>query len=215
MLNTANASGILVLLRHGQSEWNAKGLWTGWTDIPLSKAGEKEAYATVEKLKDIHFDLGYTSKLIRAQQTMDTIQLALSQLFPITQSQALNERNYGIYTGKNKWDVEKHLGEEKFLQLRRSWDFPIENGESLKDVYNRVIPYYTEEILPKLQEGKHILIAAHGNSLRALIKYLDTISDEDIPHLELATGEAYVYTIDANGSVVDKIILQSTSGTVS
>lgn len=196
--------GILVLVRHGQSEWNAKGLWTGWTDIPLSEEGKEEARNVGTKLKDIHFDLGFTSVLTRAKQTMDEIQAAIPQTFPLTSSEKLNERNYGIYTGKNKWEIKKKIGDEVFTKLRRSWDFPIEEGESLKQVYERVIPYYNQEILPKLKKGEHILIAAHGNSLRALIKYLETIPDEKISGVELATGEALVYEIDEHGKVVSK-----------
>lgn len=213
--NTSKTNGILVLVRHGQSLWNAKGLWTGWTDISLSEEGKREAQEAGLQLAAIHFDLGYTSVLVRAKQTMDEIQNTLHQSFPIIETEKLNERNYGVFTGKNKWEIEKSLGEETFAKLRRSWDFPIENGESLKDVYARVIPYYKGEILPKLEQGKHILIAAHGNSLRALIKYLDAISDEDISHLEMATGETYVYTIAKDGSVLDKKILNTKGGTVS
>lgn len=206
--------GILVLVRHGQSEWNAKGLWTGWTDIPLSKEGIKEAAAVGSQLSDIDFDLGYTSVLIRAKQTLEEIQKQLRQSFPIIETKALNERNYGVYTGKNKWEIKETLGEEEFLKLRRSWDYPIEQGESLKQVYERVIPYYTAEILPKLEKGKHILIAAHGNSLRALLKYLDHVPDDEISKVELATGEAIVYEINTDGSVLSKKEIK-TGGTVS
>lgn len=209
-----NSAGLLVLVRHGQSAWNATGQWTGWTDIPLSEKGRTEAQNIGEKLKTMHFDLGYTSVLIRAKQTMDEIKKVLSQQFPIIESDRLNERNYGVFTGKNKWEVKERMGEEQFLKLRRSWDYPIDQGESLKDVYNRVIPYYKTEILPKLEKGQHILIAAHGNSLRALIKYLDHIPDEEISHLELATGEAVVYEISPTGSVISKKEIK-TDGTVS
>jgi len=206
--------GILVLVRHGQSEWNAKGLWTGWTDIPLSKEGIKEAADVGTQLSDIHFDLGYTSVLIRAKQTLEEIQKVLHQSFPIIESDTLNERNYGIYTGKNKWEIKEKMGESEFMKLRRSWDYPIEQGESLKQVYERVIPYYKAEILPKLEAGKHILIAAHGNSLRALIKYLDHVADDEISKVELATGETVVYEINTDGSVRSKKEIK-TSGTVS
>ncbi len=206
--------GTLVLVRHGQSAWNATGQWTGWTDIPLSDTGEKEAKEVGEKLTDMHFDLGFTSVLIRAKQTMDEIQKASHQTFPVIASDKLNERNYGIYTGKNKWEIKEKLGENEFMKLRRSWDYPIEQGESLKQVYDRVVPYYTTHILPKLEEGKHILIAAHGNSLRALIKYLETIPDDKISEVELATGEAFVFEIDEKGTVVSKREIR-TSGKVS
>ena len=196
----------LVLVRHGKSEWNEKGLWTGWRDIPLAPKGFEEAQITGEQLKDIPFDFAYTSALIRAKQTLDEILKVIGQTPPITADQALNERDYGDYTEKNKWDIQKEVGEEMFQRIRRSWDIPPPNGESLKMVSERVMPYYTSEIEPKLKEGKNILIAAHGNSLRALVKYLESISEEDIATLEIGTGEAYVYQIDETGKVTSKEI---------
>lgn len=196
----------LVLVRHGKSEWNEKGLWTGWRDIPLAPKGFDEAKVTGEQLKDIHFDYAYTSALLRAQQTLDEILKVLGQTPPITKNQALNERDYGDYTEKNKWDLQRDLGEEEFQRIRRSWDYPPPNGESLKMVYERVIPYYNSEIEPKVIAGSNILVSAHGNSLRALVKYLESISDSDIANLEIGTGEAYVYQIDENGRVASKEI---------
>ncbi len=197
----------LVLIRHGESEWNAKGLWTGWTDIPLSAKGHEEAKLAGEALKDIQFDLAYTSALKRAKETLVDIQKVTGQMdLPTTEDKVLNERNYGDLTGKNKWEVKEQVGEEAFQKLRRSWDYPPPNGESLKMVYERVLPYYENEILPKLKEGKNIIIAAHGNSLRALIKHLDNISDEEIPNLEMATGGIYIYQIDPEGKVLSKEI---------
>ncbi len=196
----------LVLVRHGKSEWNEKGLWTGWRDIPLAQKGIEEAQTTGEQLKDIHFDYAYTSALMRAQQTLAEILRVLSQTPPITNNQALNERDYGDYTEKNKWDIQKELGEDEFQKIRRSWDYPPPNGESLKMVYERVLPYFESEILPHLKEGKNVIIAAHGNSLRALVKYLENISEDDIANLEIGTGEAYVYDIDVNGKVTNKEI---------
>ena len=190
----------LILVRHGESEWNKSGIWTGWTDIPLSEKGKEEARIAGERSKNFSIDLAYTSPLIRAKQTLDEIKnvLSLEDLFTI-ENQALTERNYGIYTGKNKWDVQKELGEEKFQKIRRGWDSPIPSGETLKDVYNRVVPYYESEILPKLKMGKNVLIVAHGNSLRALVKYLENMSDEDVEKLEIPTGESKVYTVNSSG----------------
>lgn len=196
----------LVLVRHGKSEWNEKGLWTGWRDIPLAPKGVEEAKATGESLKDLHFDLAYTSALTRAQQTLDDILATINQTPTITANKALNERDYGDYTEKNKWDIQKEVGEEEFQKIRRSWDYPPPHGESLKMVYERVLPYFTTEILPNLKKGMNIIIAAHGNSLRALVKYLENISDNDIALLEIGTGEAYVYELDENGSVTSKEI---------
>lgn len=197
----------LVLVRHGKSEWNEKGLWTGWRDVPLAQKGFEEAKETGSQLKDIHFDLAYTSALVRAQQTLQTILEVTNQTsIPITQNKALNERDYGDYTEKNKWDIQREMGEEVFQKIRRSWNFPPPNGESLKMVYERVLPYYQLEIEPKLKSGKNIIIAAHGNSLRALVKHLENISDDEIAELEIGTGEAYVYAIDENGRIVSKEI---------
>lgn len=193
----------LVLVRHGQSEWNAKGLWTGFTDIPLSEEGHKEAKEAANQIKNIQFDVAYTSDLKRAKQTLHDILAELSQENVLThQDPALKERDYGIYTGKNKWEIKKDLGEEKFLQIRRSWDHPIAQGESLKEVYARVIPYYKEHIARDLEEGKNVLVSAHGNSLRALIKYLENISDNDIPKLEMATGKVYIYQVSKKGEII-------------
>jgi 2,3-bisphosphoglycerate-dependent phosphoglycerate mutase len=148
----------LVLVRHGKSEWNEKGLWTGWRDIPLAPKGFEEAKATGESLKDLHFDHAYTSALIRAQQTLEEILKVTNQNPPITKDEALNERDYGDYTEKNKWDIQKEVGEEEFQKIRRSWDYPPPNGESLKMVYDRVLPYFTTEILPNLKNGMNIIL---------------------------------------------------------
>lgn len=196
----------LVLVRHGKSEWNEKGLWTGWRDIPLAPSGFAEAQKTAATLKDIKFDYAYTSALIRAQETLDEILKVIGQTPPVVKDQALNEKNYGDYTEKNKWQIKEEVGDEEFQKIRRSWDYVIPNGESLKMVYDRAIPYYKAEIEPKLREGKNILISAHNNSLRAIVKYLENIPDDQIPSLEIGTGEAYVYQIDPKGHVVSKEI---------
>lgn len=195
----------LILVRHGESEWNAKGVWTGLTDISLSEKGRGEARTAGSLLKDVRIDIAYTSSLIRAIQTLDEIKkiLGLNNLLTIS-NKALNERDYGQFTGKNKWEIEEEFGKEKFFEIRRSWDSPIPDGETLKDVYNRAVPYYKQEILPKLMNGKNVLISAHGNSLRALVKYLENISDDDISKLEIATGEIYVYEINNFGKIISK-----------
>lgn len=198
----------LVLVRHGKSQWNKDGLWTGWTDIPLAPEGVEEAKRAGEALIHIGFDLAYTSDLIRAQQTLDEILKVIHQEnIPVIQAPEIKERNYGDYTKKNKWELKAEKGEDEFQKIRRAWDYPPPNGESLKMVYERVIPYYEHEILPKLKDGKNVLVAAHGNSLRALVKYLDHISDTDIESLEFGLGEAYVYDIDSSGNVKSKEIL--------
>lgn len=195
--------GNLILVRHGESLWNKKGIWTGLTDISLSQKGIDEARLAGEKLKGIPIDFAHTSVLIRAKQTLAEIKKVLELSNIVTfESSALNERDYGIYTGKNKWQIEKEIGREKFEKIRRGWNFPIPKGETLEDVYNRVIPYYKSEILPMLKLGKNILIVAHGNSLRSLVKYLENISDKDISLLELKTGQVYLYKIDNYGNLI-------------
>src|SRR3989344_3825265 len=198
----------LILVRHGESLWNKEGKWTGFTDIELSEKGHDEAKEAGSLLKKYPIDLAYVSVLKRAKQTLDDINATrVLPVLEVIKDKALNERDYGDFTGKNKWEVKKQVGDETFTKIRRSWDYPIPNGESLKDVYSRVIPYYKKEIEPKLKMGKNILISAHSNSLRALVKYLENISDIDIPKLEIATGEIYVYQIDKEGKIVSKEIL--------
>lgn len=197
----------LILVRHGESEWNERGLWTGLTDVGLTEKGKQQAKSAGEKLKGFTIDFAFTSVLIRSRQTLDEIKGVLGIDIPTFEDKALDERDYGIYTGKNKWEIKKQVGDKQFLKIRRGFDVSIENGESLKDVYNRVAPYYQTQILPKLKEGKNVLIVAHGNSLRALTKYLENISDEDISKLEIAVGEVDVFEIDNNGKVLSKKIL--------
>jgi len=197
----------LILVRHGESEWNAKGIWTGLTDIGLSEKGREEARLVAKALTHIKIDLAYTSVLKRSTQTLDEIVRSLSSPIPQTiENKALNERDYGVLTGKNKWEIEKEVGKETFLKIRRGWNVQIKGGETLKDVYNRVVPYYQSEILPKLKEGKNVLIVAHGNSLRALVKHLENISDKNVQRLEIATGEIYIYGLDQEASIIFKKI---------
>src|SRR6476619_2408667 len=148
----------LILVRHGKSEWNALGLWTGWTDVELTQEGRKEAQKAAQALQDIEIHSSHTSKLKRAQQTLDEIKTALNLAhIPTSEHEALNERHYGIYTGKNKWQVKEQVGEEEFTKIRRGWDHPIPEGESLKQVYDRLLPYYEEQILKDLKEGKNVI----------------------------------------------------------
>ena len=200
----------LILVRHGESAWNAKGVWTGLTDIALSEKGFDEARLAGDALKNSKIDLAYSSPLIRAKQTLSEIRNVLNlNNLPVIENKALNERDYGIYTGKNKLEIEKDVGEEEFHKIRRGWDVPIPKGESLKDVYSRVVPYYRSEILPKLISGKNVLISAHGNSLRALVKYLEDISDKGVEALEIATGEIYIYEVNQSGKIVSKEVKNS------
>lgn len=198
--------GKLVLVRHGTSEYNLEGLWAGWDNPALTPQGIEEAKNTGLSLKDIHFDFAYTSDQIRTAQSLEEIKKALGQDIPTTENSALRERNYGIYTKKNKWQVKKEVGEEEFQKIRRGWDQPIPQGESLKQVYEREVPYFEKEILPKVKVGKNVIIVSSGNALRALTKFLENIPDDQIALLEFGLGEAYVYDIDEAGKIVKKEI---------
>ena len=200
--------GKLVLVRHGESEWNAQGLWTGRTDIDLTQKGREEGKKAGEAIRNISFAIAFTAPLLRTRHTLDEIKDVLhDKTFPDFIDPALTERDYGTLTGKNKWEVEKQYGKKQFTMWRRGWDTPPPGGESLKNVYNRVVPFYETHILPRLKEKENVLVVSSGNELRALIKYLEHISDADIEHTEIKTGEVYAYSIDENGDVVKKEIL--------
>lgn len=197
----------LVLVRHGQSEWNLLNQFTGHTDVGLTKKGEEEARAAAKLLQNISLHRAHTSDLKRAQQTLDLILEETNQKdIPIKKHSAIKERDYGDLTGKNKDEAKAHFGDELFLKYRRSWDVAPPNGESLKDTSLRTIPYFETEIMRDLQEGHNVIVAAHGNSLRAMVKYLENIPDEEIPKLEIGTGEIYIYELDDDGTVINKEI---------
>ena len=196
----------LILIRHGQSEWNALNQFTGWKDPDLTAKGIEEAHNAgkiINNLK-INFDLVFTSALIRAQNTAEIILKEINQPLSTIKNQALNERNYGDLAGLNKDDARKRWGNEQVHIWRRSYDIPPPGGESLKDTGERVLPFFMKEILPHVCKGKSILVAAHGNSLRSLIKFLDNISDEEIVKLEIPTGAPIHYVINEDGSVKSK-----------
>lgn len=222
----------LVFIRHGQSEWNLENLFTGWVDVNLSEQGEREAKEAGRKLKDagIEFDQAYTSVLTRAIKTLHFALEESGQLWiPETKSWRLNERHYGALQGKNKADAAEKYGDEQVHIWRRSYDvLPplldandegsaandrryaeldpriIPGGENLKVTLERVIPFWEDNIAPDLLDGKNVIVAAHGNSLRALTKYIENISDEDIMDVEMATGQPVVYELDDNLNIVSK-----------
>ena len=196
----------LILIRHGQSEWNALNQFTGWKDPDLTAKGIEEAHNAgkiINNLK-INFDFVFTSALIRAQRTAEIILKEIKQPLSTIKNQALNERNYGDLAGLNKDDARKRWGDEQVHIWRRSYDIPPPGGESLKDTGERVLPFFMKEIHPHVCKAKNVLVAAHGNSLRSLIKFLDNISDEDIVKLEIPTGAPIHYVIDEDGSVRSK-----------
>jgi 2,3-bisphosphoglycerate-dependent phosphoglycerate mutase len=200
----------LVLVRHGLSALNKTGQWTGWVDPDLAPEGEEQAKVAGQDLKDIQFDYTYANILRRCRQTLAIVKKEIGQeVIPTILSWELNERNYGDYTLKNKWQVKEEVGEETFQQIRRSWDFPIPNGESLKQVSERAIPYYDEAIIPQLKAGKNVLIVSSGNALRALVKHIEGIPDDKIGDLEIGTGEVYVYDIDSEGNMTNKEVRAS------
>ncbi len=197
-------SGQLVLVRHGQSLWNLENRFTGWTDVPLTEAGEAEARHAGDLLKGYHFDQAFTSALIRAQDTLRIILEVTGQTdLPIERDAALNERNYGDLQGLNKAETAQKFGDEQVHIWRRSYDVAPPNGESLKDTRERVMPYYDAHILPLLKQGKNVLVVAHGNSLRALVMVLDNIAQRDISDLNIPTGAPLRYLIDADGKVIE------------
>jgi 2,3-bisphosphoglycerate-dependent phosphoglycerate mutase len=193
----------LILFRHGQSVWNLDNKFTGWVDVELSPKGIDEAKAAGEKLKGYTFDYAYASALKRAQNTL-TLALQTAGHKPLTPvyDQALNERMYGDLQGLNKADTAAKYGEEQVKIWRRSYDVPPPNGESLKDTAARVIPYFEKEIVPKLKAGKNIVIAAHGNSLRALIMYLEKMTPAQILEFEIGTAVPRIYNLDENLKVL-------------
>lgn len=204
------AESILVLVRHGQSEWNAKNLFTGWKDPDLTQKGIDEASDAGRKLKaaGYTFDLAYTSELLRAQKTLDLMLAELGQSdMDIIRNIALNERDYGDLSGLNKDDAREKWGPEQVHIWRRSYDTPPPGGESLKDTAARTLPYFDAEIMPQIKAGKTIIVAAHGNSLRSIVMQLDNLSREQVIALEIATGVPIVYRLDNTGAVLEKTIL--------
>jgi 2,3-bisphosphoglycerate-dependent phosphoglycerate mutase len=202
----------LVLLRHGESQWNLENRFTGWVDIPLSPKGEKEASQAGQKLKGYKFDKGYTSVLKRAINTMDIVLKIISQTnLPIERDKALNERHYGALQGLNKADIGKQYGEEQLKIWRRSYDVPPPKdvtelnpdgiSESLKDTAARTMPYFEAKIEPDILAGKNVLVAAHGNSLRSIVMKLDSLTREQVLELNIPTGVPLLYIYDDRGNI--------------
>ena len=203
---------LLVLVRHGQSEWNLQNLFTGWRDVDLSEQGIAEARTAGRRLKrkSLSFGVAYTSALKRAQRTLDLMLAELGQKsLPIARDQALNERDYGDLSGLNKDDARRKWGEEQVHVWRRSYAVAPPGGESLRDTGARVWPYYIHEIQPHVMRGEGVIVAAHGNSLRALIMALEGLSPDEIVKRELATGLPVVYRLNADTTIAEKLELTS------
>jgi 2,3-bisphosphoglycerate-dependent phosphoglycerate mutase len=201
---------LLVLVRHGQSDWNLKNLFTGWRDVDLTEQGVAEAREAGRKLKaqGIKFDVAFTSVLKRAQHTLDLMLTELGQTtIPIFKDQALNERDYGDLVGLNKDDARKRWGAEQVHIWRRSYDVAPPGGESLKDTLARALPYYVTDIMPRVLRGERVLVSAHGNSLRALVMVLDKHTPDSITKLNLDTGVPMIYRLNADSTVASKLDL--------
>ena len=188
----------LILARHGESIWNREGLWTGLTDIGLSERGNEEATQAGAFLEDTPISRAFVSKLRRARQTVEEILLFQpeAERIPIIEDPALNEKDYGIYTGKNKAQVRQEVGEEVFGLIRRSWDYEIEGGESLSQVHAKVAAFHVERVLPCLEKGETVLIGSHNNTLRAYVKELEGIPEDEVGGIELGTAEVRIYEFD-------------------
>lgn len=198
------STGTLILVRHGQSQWNIENRFTGWIDIPLAKAGEAEARRAGELLKGYRFDHGFTSALQRAQQTMQIILDVIGQPdLPVEKDAALNERFYGDLQGLNKDETAQKFGAEQVHLWRRSYEVAPPGGESLKDTAARVLPYYQAHIEPRVLKGESVLVVAHGNSLRALVMALENITPQDIPDLNIPTGVPMRYVMDNHGKLLE------------
>ena len=201
--------GKLIIARHHESEWNRLGKWTGNRDRHLTDYGFEKSKDMGLLIKDLRVDYAFASMQVRSIETLSCmLGVRADQEVPTEHSKALNERDYGIYTGKNKWEMENTLGEEEFKKLRRGWDCPIKDGESLKMVYDRAVPFFLENILPKVKDDKNVLVVAHGNSLRAIIKYIENISDEGIADVEMPFGAVIIYDLDQDGHMLKKEVLQ-------
>jgi 2,3-bisphosphoglycerate-dependent phosphoglycerate mutase len=194
---------LLVLVRHGQSQWNLENKFTGWVDVPLTQQGEQEAHRAGKQLKNLHFDIAFTSNLQRAQKTLAIILGEISQTnLPIIKDKALNERHYGDLQGLDKAETAKKFGDEQVKIWRRSYDIAPPNGESLKDTAARTLPYFDAQIVPLLKEGKNILVAAHGNSLRSIVMHLEHLTKEQVLELNLETAVPRVYELDKDLKVL-------------
>lgn len=205
-------NGKFILARHHESEWNKLGKWTGLRDRHLTDYGFQKSEAMGLLIKGIHIDAAFASMQVRAIETLSCMLNACDDYkVPTEYSAALDERDYGDYTGSNKWDMKKLIGDEKWEKIRRDWDYPVPHGETLKMVYARAVPYFIEKILPLIKEGKNVLTVAHGNSIRTLLKYIENISDEGIKDVEMPFGAVYIYDLDDDGHMVKKEIRQTES----
>jgi 2,3-bisphosphoglycerate-dependent phosphoglycerate mutase len=196
----------LVLVRHGQSLWNKENRFTGWVDVPLVAEGEQEARLAAGKLRDISFQVAYTSALTRAQRTLEIMLDSMGVTLPVIKDQALNERHYGDLQGLNKDELRRQYGEEQVKIWRRSYAVPPPNGEALKNTAERTLPFFDRCIMGDIRQGKNVLVVAHGNSNRSIVMRLDNLTGDEVIGLELATGAPLIYDLDVDGAVLSKTI---------
>lgn len=200
-------NGKLVIARHHESEWNKLGVWTGSRDVHMTEYGWLKSVELGQLIKDIHIDNAFASTQVRSFEALTAILEGMGQTgVPVERSSAHNERDYGEYTGKNKWEMKEQFGEEIFNKVRREWDYSVPGGETLKMVYGRTLPFYLNSILPLLKEGKNVLLVSHGNAIRALMKYIEKVPDEGVKKIEMLFGVALVYSVDNDGYMLTKEI---------
>jgi len=197
--------GTLIIARHHESEWNKKGLWTGSRDVHLTEFGLQKSGEMGALIKDLPPDYAFASGQVRTDETLEAMFKALGiEFIDGESSPALNERDYGDYTGKNKWEVQVAIGEEAFERMRRDWDYPIPHGETLKMVYERIVPFYIKTVVPLLKQGHRVLVVSHGNALRALMMYIESVPPEKAHEVEMLFGSVVLYRVDQDGKVQHK-----------
>jgi 2,3-bisphosphoglycerate-dependent phosphoglycerate mutase len=198
-------TGTLILARHHESEWNKMGKWTGKENPSLTEYGKEKSSDMGYIIADIPVDFAFTSVQIRSIETLSCILgVCKKKEVPTTHAKELNERDYGDYTGKNKWEIKDLVGEDEWNAIRRGWNHPVPGGETLKMVYERAVPFYQKEIAPKVIAGETVLVVAHGNSLRALTKYIESLSDQEVEETEFPFGVIVFYTLDESGKMITK-----------
>lgn len=212
MQPTEQKIGKFIVVRHHESDWNHKGLWTGMRDRHLTDYGFKKSEEMGLLIKDFKIDHAFASMQVRSIETLSSMLEAMGQYHvPTEHSAALDERDYGDYTAKNKWEMEKILGEDGWNAVRREWDCPVPNGETLKMVYERTVPFFLNTILPHLKRGENVLMSSHGNAVRTLMKYIEKVPDDEVKNVEMLFGAVVIYDLDNEGHVLNKEVRKTES----
>ena len=209
----AGKIGKFILARHHESDWNREGLWTGMRDRHLTTYGFKKSEEMGLLIKEISIDYAFASMKVRTIETLSSMLEAMGQYHVKTEhSDELDERDYGDYTGKDKWEMKQILGEDGWNRVRREWDCPVPNGETLKTVYGRVVPFFLNNVMPHLRNGENVLMVSHGNAIRALMKYIEAVPDEKIKDMEMLFGSVVIYELDVDGHMISKDVRETSSG---